>query len=875
MTVQLLQLGVWNANGLSQHLQELKIFLHSKKIDVMLISEAHITNRTHLKIPNYDIYTTQHPDGTAHAGTAIIIKHNIKYIVREEYNKENIQATTLTIKERTGDLTISAIYCPPKHNNICEDYEALFRTLGTKFIVAGDFNAKHTDWGSRITTTKGRELLQAMRNNNLNYLSTGKPTYWPTDTKKIPDVLDFCVIKGISMKRLKIDLSLDLSSDHTPLLVTLYTHIIVKEKGPSLCNRHTNWNHFRERLDEKIHTDIPLKTAMDIETAVEHLTKAIQTAAWEATPTQQHVPDKAGCPIIVKQMIAEKRKARKRWQSSRGQQDKQKFNKLTKDLKNLLQKLKENSIQTYLSGLTATTVTDHSLWKATRRLKRPQQSIPPIKTAEDKWARSNEEKATAFVTHLCNTFLPHDIDSNLEDQQEINTVLAAPYQMHPPIKKFRVKEVKHVIQKEINPNKAPGFDIITGKILQEISSKCLQVITMIFNSVLRIEYYPIQWKIAQIIMVPKPTKTPRELTSYRPISLLPVLSKVLEKLLLKRLTPILQKKHLIPSHQFGFRQRHGTIEQVHRVVKAASNALEEKMYCSAAFLDVKQAFDKVWHQGLCYKLKLNLPHDMFSILKSYLSQRYFYLKLEDHCTNLHPILAGVPQGSVLGPVLYLLYTADLPTTEKTMTATYADDTAVLATHMDPVIAVRYLQEHLQDIQKWLKKWKIRVNESKSVQITFTMKRGICPSVALNDIQLPQADEAQYLGIHLDRRLTWRKHIYTKRKQLGLKLQQLYWLIGRRSKLSVYNKLLIYKAILKPIWTYGISLWGTASNSNLEILQRFQNKVLREIVDAPWYVPNAVLHKDLSVPTVREEIKKCSVKYRHRLQIHPNRLAVAL
>ena len=525
--------------------------------------------------------------------------------------------------------------------------------------------------------------------------------------------------------------------------------------------------------------------------------------------------------------------------------------------------------------MTATTATDYSLWKATKRLKRPQQSIPPIKTSDDKWARSNEQKAMAFAKHLRNVFLPNDIESTLEDQQAINRVLAAPHQMAPPIKKIKIKEVRQVIQKEINANKAPGYDIITGKVLQEVSEKCFQVITMIFNSVLRVESFPIQWKIAQIIMVPKPGKNPTDIASYRPISLLPVLSKVLEKLLLKRLIPILEEQKLIPSHQFGFRSKHGTIEQVHRVVKEAAIALEEKKFCTAAFLDISQAFDKVWHQGLCYKLKTKLPHNMFSILKSYLTQRYFFVKHEDFYTEIYPILAGVPQGSVLGPLLYLLYTADLPTTEMTMTATYADDTAILATHMDPATASRYVQKNLHDVQKWLRQWKIKVNESKSVQVTFTMKNGQCPPVILNDLQLPQADEAKYLGIHLDRRLTWRKHIFRKRKQLGLKLRQLYWIIGRRSQLSVQSKLLLYKAILKPIWTYGISLWGTASNSNLEILQRFQNKVLREIVDAPWYVPNTVLHKDLSVSTVREEIKKCSVKYSRRLQVHPNELAVSL
>jgi len=104
---------------------------------------------------------------------------------------------------------------------------------------------------------------------------------------------------------------------------------------------------------------------------------------------------------------------------------------------------------------------------------------------------------------------------------------------------------------------------------------------------------------------------------------------------------------------------------------------------------------------------------------------------------------------------------------------------------------------------------------------------------------------------------------------------MYWIIGRKSKLSLENKLLIYKTILKLIWTYGIPLWSTASNSNIEILQIFQNKVLRSIVNAPWYVPNTILHTDLQMPTVKAEITNFSTKYRQKLITRPNELIPAL
>ena len=152
---------------------------------------------------------------------------------------------------------------------------------------------------------------------------------------------------------------------------------------------------------------------------------------------------------------------------------------------------------------------------------------------------------------------------------------------------------------------------------------------------------------------------------------------------------------------------------------------------------------------------------------------------------------------------------------------------------DPKVASQRLQNSINKIQLWLQKWRIQVNEQKSVQVTFTLRKETCPAVTMNNVSFPQANEVKYLGIYLDRRLTWRRHIWSKRKQLNIELSKLYWLLGHKSKLSLDNKVLVYKSILKPVWTYGIQLWGTASISNIEILQRFQSKVLRTISESPW------------------------------------------
>ncbi|CAB3261126.1 unnamed protein product [Arctia plantaginis] len=156
------------------------------------------------------------------------------------------------------------------------------------------------------------------------------------------------------------------------------------------------------------------------------------------------------------------------------------------------------------------------------------------------------------------------------------------------------------------------------------------------------------------------------------------------------------------------------------------------------------------------------------------------------------------------------------------------------------------------IQKYLSE---SVSAAKSIHITFSLRREDCPPVKLGDEILPQKNVVKYLGMHIDRRLTWREHIKTKRDQAKRKLKDMHWLIGRQWSLSLENKLLIYKSILKPIWTYGIALWGSASHSNIEILQRFQNKALKNLSGAPWYTRNTEVHEYLQLPTVKEVIEK--------------------
>jgi len=148
-----------------------------------------------------------------------------------------------------------------------------------------------------------------------------------------------------------------------------------------------------------------------------------------------------------------------------------------------------------------------------------------------------------------------------------------------------------------NVRKVPGYDLITGKALKELPKKAITFLTVLFNSMLRLSYYPLLWKFAQIIMFPKPGKPVNDISSYRPISLLPLPSKIFEKLQLQRLRHDVDLSTLLPNYQFGFRAGHSPIHQTHRIVHEIAKSLEEKHLCTVVFLYVAQAFD-----SLAYRL---------------------------------------------------------------------------------------------------------------------------------------------------------------------------------------------------------------------------------------------------------------------------------
>lgn len=859
-----LRLALWNSNGISRHVHEVEMFLRLNKIDIMLLSETHGTDKTHIYIKGYSVVYANHPGNKAFGGAAIIIKSALNYTLCNAHQSDEIQAAIIELLFMGQKIKIASVYCRPRFNLKEADYSNLFSLFGSKFIIGGDFNAKNTIWGSRLTTAKGKELQKCLNCNNIEYISGGEPTYWPTDPRKIPDLIDLFFQKGLNPNIFSVSNISDLSSDHSPVILTCCA-AVNKKIIPNFID-YKKLNHV---LKNKINLNAKLRNSDDIDVAIHQFDALLKQEISNCSKPIETIKSSNLISLEIRKKIQEKRQLRSRWQRTRDPIIKTLLNRITKELKQELKYMKETEIANHIKNLTPYKDTEYSLWKEMAHIKKPVQRKEPIRSSNGTWLISEDQKAEAFKNHFTNQFTSYNDNNDLSDINTMSSFINSPMPVDNELKKISPNEIRYQI-KRINIRKAPGPDGITGKVIKSLPTAGVLWITYVFNAILRLGYFPKYWKTARVITILKPGKTPNSLDSYRPISILNAFSKLIERLTLVRMFKYIDGH--IPDHQFGFREGHGTPEQCHRIVKYIRNSFENKEYCCAIFLDVSKAFDKVWHLGLLFKLKSLFPQHIFNLLKSYITDRNFFVQLGSSKSELGNVTAGVPQGSVLGPYLYVLYTSDLPKISHGLTATFADDTAFLISHKDPNRASEQLQNHLFKIEEWTRRWNIRINTEKSQHVVFTLNKGTSPPVTFNGAPVPIAQTAKYLGLHLDKRLTFKQHVTAKRKELNIKRKKMYYILNSKSPLSLENKILLYKSLLKPLWLYCIPLWGLASNSNIKIIQAFQNITMRVITGAHTYITNEQLHRELKLTTITEEIDIYTKKHRNKIENHSNELA---
>ncbi|GFY00859.1 RNA-directed DNA polymerase from mobile element jockey [Trichonephila clavipes] len=385
----------------------------------------------------------------------------------------------------------------------------------------------------------------------------------------------------------------------------------------------------------------------------------------------------------------------------------------------------------------------------------------------------------------------------------------------------------------------------------------------------KLRYFPNAWKTAALIPILKPGKNPKLADFHRPISLLPILSKLAEKITSTKLNDFLERENILTPEQHGFRPRLSTSHQLLRVVEYIKDGIDRNQYAAAVFLDIQKAFDIVWHTGLLFKLiTYKIPPPLILLLKSCINDRTLTVKINRTYSQIKSAKAGIAQGYILGPVLFNFYVNDIIKSTNTMICMYADDTAILSRHYDPKTLTKNLNEHLAHLEIWFSVWKIALNTSKTEAVSFSQKRPT-PEITLQNQRIPWSQHTKYLSVIIDKNLTFRQHITHVRNKFKNASRKLYSLICRKSKLNRRKKMLIYTLIFKPLLTYASPIWAHAARTNINLIESSQNVILRQILDAHWYMRNTDIRTSCNNPTIRQTIRKLAINFFSNIDGHDN------
>lgn len=480
-------------------------------------------------------------------------------------------------------------------------------------------------------------------------------------------------------------------------------------------------------------------------------------------------------------------------------------------------------------------------------LGRKRKSDIVLKDVSGEMIRLDKDKAERLNQYFINSV--HELRRHFDHSEDESWYAFRTLRRHQNF--FRLEETNETqiadLISRMDVNKASGSDKISTKIILKCSSELLPYLVCLFNSSVNNFVFPDILKIQKIIPIPKESHS-ISVENYRPISILSTIDKIFEKILYQQFSSFLESEHLLSDNQYGFRKGCGTDEAVVNVVNYICDNLD-RGYCGVGgmFYDFTKAFDLVDHGILIEKLSFyGCSGRELAYFKSYLVNRKQYVQVGSCRSSTEIVKSGVPQGSVLGPLLFRIYLNDINNIgQKGKIFLYADDLCILYPYHQETLLKSNISHDALLISKYAKLNKLVLNAGKTKFIRFKPQQCNINNggIDLNGELIPEVTTVKYLGAYLQSNLLWHSHIEHLKSKVSPITGMLYKL---RNKLNVRTKMMIFESLIQSKLRYLSQVYAHRRNAALKTLQVVQNKALKNIFKLPMTYSTLSLYKEVAV-----------------------------
>lgn len=861
---------LWNARSLTSRLPEFQQMLNHFRPLVVCLVETWFTSATHCIIPGYVLHRADRI-GRRRGGVAILIQEGVAHHRVSFTVPPGLEAIAVRLHSRHQQLTIVSVYLPPNAPFPATSLSLLTK-LDSNLVLAGDFNCRHTLWGCNNITWRGKCLATFLDEHHLTVHSPFSPTYIPDNSKFLPTILDLLLSSRPWLVQ-HVTTFDKLNSDHLPVVGLLcFTPDFVSPRKIYDYKR-ASWQKYQRVIDSSIQLGTVVHAPEDVEILVTSFTQSIVDAAKSAIPLVPSSRRGPPFPKHLRKLLAERNAARKRWQHTRSTSDKDCYKILYFRCKSAI---REWTLAQARHRIASLSTVSGSLWRFVKRLKFKHHSVPSL-SSNDTLYDSAEDKAELLAQHFSRVFQMHsDLPQLSVLPQDLHEeILNSEYQLSGSLCSSP-REVAKVID-HLHISAAPGHDDLPVRLIRALSRKAVIFLAGLFNVMFRMGYYPITWKHSIIVPILKTSSPATAPSSYRPIALLSVLAKVFDQLIEHRLRQHAESFQILPLHQFGFRKNHSATHAVARLVHQVTTGFNNGEHTILVLIDFHKAFDSVPHAALIRKLhSFNVPLPLLRLLLSFLTQRSFQVRVDGICSNVFPVQAGVPQGSSLSPLLFALYTADISLPWPLRLQLYADDTSISCSGRMAVPLVARIQGGLRLLLDYANRWGLRPNPDKTQAIFLTRRRNFLPpKLWFLSKSLQWQVSVTYLGVTLDRSLTWLEHSARLADRANRSLYTLAPILRPASPIDLQSRLSLFTLYIVPVLLYAVGVWAYAARSSWRKVRTVYHRGLRLLLGRPRNTPVHDLLAESNFPPFAELVSQRTDKFFFRCGRHRNPLIASI